>query len=37
VSGGGGLAYIISPSQIVFMTAGTQGNINPAEIFIAQQ
>jgi len=34
---GGLIAYIVSPSQIVFMQTGVQGNINPAEIFIAWQ
>ena len=37
LANGGLIAYIISPSQIVFMQTGMEGNINPAEIFIAQQ
>ena len=34
---GGLIAYILSPSQIIFMQTGMVGNINPAEIFVAQQ
>ncbi len=34
---GGVIAYIVSPSQIVFMQTGTSDNPNPAEIYIARQ
>ena len=34
---GGLIAYIVSPTEIVFMPTGTAGNPTPAEIFIAQQ